>query len=96
MDYMKSSDKFRLELILRTSRMANNVTKANSYIQLIENGAPEWIYRDEIDKLLRQTKDDNEWVYQHQVQLMLICPACWLKVYPKVMELRNDLKELGY
>ena len=96
MDYMKSSDKFRLELQLRVGRMAINTKKAMEIVQLLANGAPEWIYKGEIDRLLKLVSEDNEWVYKHQLSLMLICPEAWMAIYPKVMDLRNDLKEMGY
>ena len=96
MDHMTAADKFRLELQLRVGRMAINTKKAMEIVQLLSNGAPVWIYKRELDRLLKLVSDDNEWVYEHQFLLMATCPEAWFAIYPKVMELRNDLKEMGY
>lgn len=96
MDYMKSSDKFKLELQIRLSRIGINLKKIDENINLLKNGAPDWMYKDLIDKLLTTVSMDNQWICQNQMLLLLNCPIVWLKYYPKVLEFQKKLKDLGY
>lgn len=96
MDYMKSSDKFRLELQMRLSRIGINLKKIDQTINLLKNGAPDWMYKDLIDELLTTVSTDNQWICQNQMLLLLNCPIVWLKYYPKVLEFQKKLKDLGY
>lgn len=96
MDYMKSSDKFKLELQMRLSRIGVNLKKMDETINLLKNGAPDWIYKDLIDELLTTVSTDNQWICQNQMLLLLNCPIVWLKYYPKVLEFQKKLKDLGY
>lgn len=96
MDYMKSSDKFKLELQMRLSRIGINLKKMDQTINLLKNGAPDWMYKDLIDELLTTVSTDNQWICQNQMLLLLNCPIAWLKYYPKVLEFQKKLKDLGY
>ena len=96
MDYMKSSDKFKLELQMRLSRIGVNLKKIDKTINLLKNGAPDWMYKDLIDELLTTISMDNQWICQNQMLLLLNCPIVWLKYYPKVLEFQKKLKDLGY
>lgn len=96
MDYMKSSDKFKLELQIRLSRIGINLKKIRKTIDLLQNGAPDWIYKGLINELLTIISADNQWICQNQVLLLLNCPTVWLKYYPKVLEFQKRLKDLGY
>lgn len=96
MDYMKSSDKFKLELQIRLSRIGINLKKLGKTVDLLMNGAPDWIYKDLVDELLTTISTDNQWILQNQVLLLLNCPFIWLKYYPKVLEFQKRLKDLGY
>lgn len=96
MDYMKSSDKFKLELQIRLSRIGINLKKIDETINLLKNDAPDWMYKDLIDELLTTVSMDNQWICQNQMLLLLNCPIVWLKYYPKVLEFQKKLKDLGY
>lgn len=96
MDYMKSSDKFKLELQIRLSRIGIKLKELNKTIELLKNGAPDWMYKDLIDDLLTTISMDNQWICQNQMLLLLNCPIVWLKYYPKVLQFQKQLKELGY
>ena len=96
MDYMKSSDKFRTELSIRVFRIGIKLKQFNNIAEMLENGAPYWIYKDLIDDLLTTLSADHEWICQNQALLLLYCPETWLKHYPEVLKFRKVLKELGY
>ena len=96
MDYMKSSDKFKLELQIRLSRIGINLEKLGKTVDLLQNGAPDWIYKGLVDELLTTISTDNQWICQNQMLLLLNCPFVWLKYYPKVLEFQKRLRDLGY
>ena len=96
MDYMKSSDKFKLELQIRLSRIGINLEKLGKTVDLLQKGAPDWIYKGLVDELLTTISTDNRWICQNQMLLLLNCPFVWLKYYPKVLEFQKRLRDLGY
>lgn len=96
MDYMTPGNKFRFELKMRLCRMIISINSLNNVIELLKNGAPHWIYEDKVDKLLKTFSEDNDWIYSHQVLLLLHCPEAWVRFYPKILKLKKDLEAMGY